>query len=200
MEVHLTFLTIFTGKQVAPKRLLLLRVHRIPLLRREGHRSEVIYTWNPAADYLCRKLPTRLFRPSTKSFGRLELAATLLLRCRTNTAGCPESLFMSLPRRGRWGTISYSPRLSRTDWDRAIPSLARRSRSMVNPGSPFPLRSSGWYFCSSHQHSASQRSMTQFSTAQRSVTVGRAGPKKKTRQDSPHRAIACRRHLRREGL
>lgn len=93
---------------------------------------------------------------------------------------------MSLPRRGRWGTISYSPRLSRTDWDRAIPSLARRSRSMVNPGSPFPLRSSGWYFCASHQHTASQQSMTQFNTAQRSATVGRAGHKERKKDRTYH--------------
>lgn len=105
-----------------------------------------MYIRNLAGDYLRRKLPTRRFRPSTKSFGRLELAAALLLRWRTRTAGCPDSLSVLLPPRGRWGIISYSPRLSRTDWDRAIPSLARRSRSIVNPGSPFPLRSSGWYF------------------------------------------------------
>lgn len=115
--------------------------------------TRIIYTWNIMGDYLCRrKLPTRRFRPSTKSFGRLELAAALLLRCRTKMAGDPGSLLPSLSPRGRWGTISYSPRLSRTDWDRATPSLARRSLSMEKPGSPFPLRSSGWYFYDSHQH------------------------------------------------
>lgn len=133
-------------------------------------------------DYLCRKLPTRLFKPSTKSFGRLELAAAaLLLRCRTKTAGGPGSLFMLLPWRGRWGTISYSPRLSRTDWDRAIPSLARRSRSMVKPGSPFPFRSSGWYFCNSHQHTTSHHS-----TALMTVVVCRVGKEKdKTYHSGP---------------
>ncbi|KAL2288017.1 hypothetical protein FJTKL_04747 [Diaporthe vaccinii] len=103
-------------KYVAPKRLLLPTVHSNLHPRRKGRGPEVTRTRNPVGNYLRRKLPTRRFRPSTKSFGRLELAAALLLRCRTKTGGCPESfLCRSLPPRGRWGIISYSPRLSRTD-------------------------------------------------------------------------------------
>lgn len=102
------------------------------------------------------RLPRRLFNPSFRwvALGRDPLATTSLaleLRWRTSTGVSPLLLPVPLSRRRPWGIISYTPRLSllRTDCERAMPaaSEAFRCLSMVNPGSPLPLRSSGWYCC-----------------------------------------------------
>lgn len=99
--------------------------------------------------HLLRRLPIRLFRPSANSLGRDVDAAALMLRWRTRHGGEPERLLLCLEPspRPHWGTISYSPPRSRTDWARptllAAASLAFRSLSIVNPGSALPFRSSG---------------------------------------------------------